>query len=140
MASIEMVYGNPWVVKGIEAASQSFKAGDPLTTSGGKWAIASAGTIKGIARGDASTVTDTALEVELINPNAVYSARYKASATAQALDGVVLDFDFTGTKGDLRLDESGATTDVYCVGFDSRDAVTTSGGRLLVRFLGALLT
>lgn len=136
-----MIYGNPQVVKGIEGTTgQTFKAGDPLKTNAGKWIIASAGALKGIARGDATGVENTALEVELINPNAVYSVRYQDEATAQALVGDVLDFVYPGTAGDYRLDEDGATTDVYCVALDSRDAVTTSGGRLLVRFLGALLT
>ena len=141
MASIEMVYGNPQVIKGIEGTTgQVFKAGDPLKTNAGKWIIATDGVIKGIARGDASAVEGTALEVELIDPSAVYSVRYKVGATAQTLVGSILDFNFAGTLGDLRLDESGAATDVYCVALDSRDAVLTSGGRLLVRFLGALLT
>ena len=117
----------------------SFSAGDLVKiATNGKVQIATAGVVTGIARRGYSGTEDTVQEVELIDPNAIYSARYKASATSQSLVGDCLDFTFT--VGGHTLDESSATTDVYCVGLDPRDAVTTSGGRLLVRFFGTLLT
>jgi hypothetical protein len=100
--------------------------------------IATAGVINGVATKSASGTTAADVEWEPICFDAVYSAHYKASATALALVGDCLDFTFT--VGAHTLDESGATTDVWCVGLDPRDVVTTSGGRLLVKFYGAMAT
>ncbi len=71
----------------------------------------------------------------MVNAHNIYSVAYKASATTQALVGDCLDFTFTA--GAHTLDEGGADTDVYCVGFD--DAVGTTSGRLLIRFKATLL-
>ncbi len=141
MASVEY-YAGPRVAPliGVEGATQTFHPGDlvKIDTSG-YIVIATSGAISGIARQHATGTTGAAIEWEPICADAVYSAKYKASATAQSLVGDCLDFT-TLTVGAHSLDESGATTDVYCVGLDPRDAVTTSGGRLLVRFYGTLLT
>jgi hypothetical protein len=140
MASVELYSETvPQVIVFPEhATSGSFSAGDLVKiATNGKVQIATAGVITGIARRGYSGTEDTNIEVELIDPNAIYSARYKASATAQSLAGDLLDFTFT--VGAHTLDEGSATTDVYCVGLDPRDGAATSG-RLLVRFLGALLT
>jgi hypothetical protein len=139
MASVQY-YAGPRVAPliGVEGATQTFDAGDlvKIDTSG-YLVVATAGVISGIARQDASGTTGAAREWEPICADAVYSAKYKASATSQSLVGDCLDFTFT--IGGHTLDESGATTDVYCVGMDPRDGALTSG-RLLVRFYGTLLT
>ncbi len=140
MASVEY-YAGPRVAPliGVEGATQAFHPGDLVTIdTSGYVIIATAGSIAGIARQHATGTTGANIEWEPICADAVYSAKYKASATAQSLVGDCLDFTFTVAAH--TLDESGATTDVYCVGLDPRDAVTTSGGRLLVRFFGTLLT
>ena len=140
MASVELVVpgGTPQVFNFPEdATSGSFSAGDLVKVhTNGKVRIATAGAITGIALKGYSGTADTATPVMLIDPDAIYSARYKASATAQTLVGDILDFTFT--VGAHTLDEGSATTDVYCVDLDPRDATGTSGGRLLFRFMGSL--
>jgi hypothetical protein len=141
MASVEWVSGTPpqaFVYPEGGSNNQAFKAGDLVKFVSGKVEIATSGAIDGIARTDANGDTDEDVVVELINLDSVYTARYTASATAQTLVGDILDFTFT--LGAHVLDESGATTDVVCVQLDPRDPVTTSGGRLYVKFLaGATL-
>ncbi len=125
--------GQPTVVLGKEAASQSFKEGDLVYfDSDGLVAISTAGEIDGIARKDASGTTSAEIPVELIELDAVYSCAYKASATTQTVVGTLADFTFT--VGAHTLDDSGASTDVYVVGIDPRDDLGTSGGRYLFRF------
>jgi hypothetical protein len=137
MASVSWQSGpSPQVVPAVEGAgTQTFKAGDLVKFSSGTVIVATAGAVDGIARRDATGTTNSVTEIELINLDSVYVCKYKASATSQALVGALLDFTFT--DGAHTLDESGATTDVYCVALDSRDAVTTSGGRLMVKFMAA---
>jgi hypothetical protein len=119
------------------ATDGTFSAGDLVQiATNGKVQIATAGSISGIAR-TAYGAENKVINVELIDPANVYSARYKASATSQSLVGDCLDFTFT--VGGHTLDESDAATDVYCVGLDPRDGAATSG-RLLIRFYGTLLT
>lgn len=127
------------VVNAQEGVSQSYKKGDLLKfDSNGYVVIATAGVIHAIAKEDATGVTATVTEVELIDFNELYVCYYKSSATAQNIVGQVADFTFTA--GAHTLDESGATTDTYIVCLDNRDAVGTSGGRVIVRFLGTLAT
>jgi hypothetical protein len=126
-------------IRGIEAASQTYDAGDLVDLdTAGHVIIATAGNILGIATKDATGTTSAVAEYEPISYEAIYSAKYKTSATTQSLVGDCLDFTFT--VGAHTLDESSATTDVYCVGLDPRDAVGTTSGRLLVKFYGALAT
>jgi hypothetical protein len=132
MASIERYTpGNPVVAKALEGSTQTYKAGDPVRLSAGYAVVAAAGQISGIARKDWS-VSGLACEVELIDPNAVYSVRCSTGLThAQTLVGTIADFVFT-TPGSMVL-ETG-TTDTYIVGLDPRDAAGTTSGRVLVRF------
>ncbi len=143
MASVELYSegGRPQVLPFPEDATHgTFSAGDLVFIhTNGKVRIAVAdGPISGIARTKYTGTTDSPIDVELLDPHAVYSARYKASATAQTLVGDCLDFVMT--VGAHTLNETGAGTDVYCVGLDPRDALGVSGGRLLVRFYPVLLT
>jgi len=136
LASVELKAGNPQVV-GIEEASagsaNDFYAGDLVKAdANGELVIATAGAITGIARRAASGTAGTVIPVELISDDNLYVAKYQAAATTEALIGDTLDFTFTA--GAHTLDESGATTDVDCVGLDNRDDVGTSGGRLIVKF------
>jgi len=136
MPSVAWIAGpDPVVVPAQEGSGQSYKAGDLVKWSSGQIVVATAGAIDGIARRDASGTQGTTCEMELINLDSVYVSQYKASATAQTLVGVVLDYTFTA--GGHTLDESGASTDVIGVALDPRDAVTTSGGRLYVQFMTA---
>ena len=131
MASVERYTpGNPVVVKGLEGATQTYKAGDLVKFSAGYVVIATSNAISGIARKDWSA-SAAECEVELIDPNAVYSTRLGTATThAQTLVGTIMDFTYTAGAHVL----ADGTTDVYVVGLDPRDAAGTSGGRLLVRF------
>ena len=140
MASVEY-YAGPRTgpIRGQEGATQTYEAGDLIKLdTNGYVVVATAGAINGIACKDATGTTGAVAEWEPICFDAIYSAKYKASATARALIGDCLDFTFT--IGGHTLDESGATTDVWCVELDPRDAVGTSGGRLLVRFYATMNT
>ena len=140
MASIERYDpGDPIVQKGLEGAStQTFDAGDPVKFSAGYVVVATAGAIHGISRTDATGTQSSTIEVELIDPNARYSVRCSTGLThAQTLVGTMADLDFT-TPSAMVLEDG--TTDTYIVGLDPRDAVGTTSGRVLVRFMGAVLT
>lgn len=102
----------------------------------GELVIATAGVIQAIARKAATGVDNTEIPVELINVHEIYVARYHADATSEALIGDCLDFTFTA--GAHTLEESGASTDVYCVGLHPDDGAVASG-RILFRFYGTLL-
>jgi hypothetical protein len=134
--SVELKAGNPQVVFIQEASAGSandFYAGDLVKVdSNGELVIATAGAITGIARRAATGTASTKIPVELISDDNLYVAKYKASATTEALIGDTLDFTFTASAH--TLDESSATTDVDCVMLDPRDDVGTSGGKLVVRF------
>jgi len=136
LASVELKSGNPQVVQIQEAAASSendWYAGDLVKTdANGELVIATAGAIMGIARRAATGTASTKIPVELISADNLYVAKYKASATTEALVGDVVDFTFTA--GAHTLDESGATTDADVVGLDPRDDLGTSGGRLVIRF------
>lgn len=139
MASVLAYTGlAPQVVQIQEAAGGSANDhydGDLVKTASGELAIATAGVILGIGRKTATGVASTYIPVELLNLNEIYVSRYYAAVTAEALIGDCLDYTFTA--GAHTLNESSATTDVYCVGL--LDPVGTTSGRLLVRFYSALL-
>lgn len=122
--------GNPVVVRALEGSTQTYLAGDPVRLSAGYVIVATAGNISGIAKKDWA-LSESECEVELIDPNAVYSVRCGTLTHAQTLVGTIADFIFT-TPGEMTL-EAG-TTDVYIVGLDPRDAIGTTYGRVLVRF------
>lgn len=141
MASVLAYTGLAHQVVPIEEAAASsandWYDGDLVkANSSGELIIATAGVILGISRKSATGVASTEIPVELLNPNEIYVAVY-VGTTAEALIGDLLDFTFTA--GAHTLSESGATTDVYCVGLYPQDGALASG-RLLVRFLSALLT
>jgi len=140
MASVERVMGEQGTVLRFpeHATAGSFVVGDLVKlASNGKVQIATADTMIGIAKRDASGTVDTQIEVELLSVDSIYRMRYKASATSQALVGDLADITYTA--GAHVLDESGAAqTEVYIVGLDPMDAVGTSGGRLYVRFHNAI--
>lgn len=105
--------------------------------SSGELVIATAGYIQGIALKTATGTASTVIPLELINLNEIYVVRYHTDATSEALIGDCLDFTFTA--GAHTLEESSATTDVYCVGLHPNDGAVASG-RLLVRFYASILT
>ena len=136
MASVERIAGNPQVVVAQEAAAgaaNAFYAGDLVQTdASGELIIATAGAHWGIAKRTATGTASTNIPVELISSSNLYVVKYHTDATSEALIGDTLDFTYTA--GAHTVEESGATTDVECVGLDTRDGAVASG-RLVVRFL-----
>lgn len=139
MGSVEYYSGpRSAPIRGIEAASQTYDAGDLVDIdTAGHVIIATAGHIAGIATKDATGTTSAVAEYEPINYEAIYVAKYHTDATSQTLVGDCLDFTFT--IGGHTLDEDSAGTDVYCVALDPRDGAIASG-RLLVKFYATLAT
>jgi len=119
----------------------AFHPGDLVKLdAAGELVIATAGAILGIAEKTATGTASTEIPVDLISADEELIAKYKAAATAVALAQDIADFTFTvSTTAGHTLDESGAATDVRIVDHDPRDAWTTSGGRLIVRFLDSAL-
>jgi hypothetical protein len=130
--------GNPVVVKGLEGAStQTFDAGDLVKFSAGYVVTATDGVIHGIARRDATGTQSTEIEVELIDKNAVYSAKVGSGEThAQTMVGTIMDFTFT-VAGEHYLSSSGGT-DTLVVALDPRDAVGATQGRVYFKFQDTL--
>jgi hypothetical protein len=114
------------------ATAGGFLIGDLVKyDAAGQVVIATSGAVAGIALQNASGTQATKILIEEITPDTKYVAVYKASATAQALVGDLVDFTFGA--GGHTLDETGATTDAYVVGF--KDAVGTTSGKLIIKFL-----
>ena len=141
MASVELKSGNPQVVQIQEAAASSendWYAGDLVKTdANGELVIATAGAILGIARRAAQGVDSTKIPVELISHDNLYVVKNTAAATTESLIGTTADFTFTAGAHYVT---TGGTTDVDIMGLDPRDDLGTSGGRLVVRFLGTAIT
>lgn len=112
----------------------SFAAGDLVKTdSSGQVVLATAGKILGIARRGYTGTQASTIEVELIDPNEIYVIAHQASATAQTMVGNEYDIDYTYGAQNVDTDNS-SYDEIQVVGLHPGDAVTTSGGRLLVRF------
>jgi hypothetical protein len=94
--------------------------------------VATTGAITGIARKN-WTSSGGATEVELIDLDALYTITC-ASTTANAALGSDADITFTTTAQTVTSNTSSGV-DVLIVALDPRDAVGTSGGRYLCRFL-----
>ncbi len=104
----------------LEAASQSFKNGDPVYFASGKITVAVAGSnlvdaLLGFARNNATGVTDTPVLVRAILDGDVFVMNYKPSgggsqATAQTLLGTLTNFDIhtTGSVNYLVANPTGA--------------------------------
>lgn len=134
MPSVERITGSPIVVKALETASQTYKAGDLVQFSGGSGRIivGTANSFCAIARKDAQSPTtgnDVECEIELLNAVDLYRMIQTAALTA-ALAGD--DFDITFTVGAHTIAVASGTPDGYIVALE--DAVGTTSGRLLVRF------
>lgn len=141
MASVELKSGNPQVVQIQEraaAVANEWYAGDLVKTdANGELVIATAGAILGIARRAAQGVDSTKIPVELISHDNLYVVKNTAAATTESLIGTTADFTFTAGEHYVT---TGGTTDVDIMGLDPRDDLGTSGGRLVVRFLGTAIT
>jgi len=139
LASIELYDGlHPHVLDFQEGTtSGSFEIGDLVKTdSSGQVVIATAGLICGIARKKYTGTAGTTIPVELISFEDIYSCKY-STTTAQSIVGDQATFTFTAGAHVLTTDASG--TDAEIVGLHPGDAVGTSGGRVLFRFLKSVV-
>jgi len=130
-------HGDPQVVDAYESSGSAndWYAGDLVKLdTNGQVVIAAAGQhiIAGIARKAATGTQGTKLELELIDPNAIYVMRAEASTTPlQANVGDIWDIVFT--PGAHTLNASAGTDGViYIVGLYPETAA--NGTRVLVRF------
>jgi len=134
MPSVELVTGNPLVVKALETSGQTYVAGDLVQFSGGsgRVVIGTANSFCAIARKKAQAPTtgnDVECEIELLDATNLYRMTQAAALTA-ALAGD--DFDITFTVGGHTIAVASGTPDGYIVALE--DPVGTTSGRLLVRF------
>ena len=116
-------------------SANDFYVGDFVKTdSNGQLVIATAGVRLGIALRTApgGSVANPNIDVELINPQSVYSIPYAATATLATMIGGTGDITYTPNGHYITV---GGTTDCVIIGFD--DPVGTTSGRCLVRFLQA---
>lgn len=112
--------------------SGSYENGDLVKTdSSGQIVLATAGTVLGIARKKYTGTQATELDVEVINFSDIYSMPY-STTTAQNLVGLAKDLVFTA--GAQTVTSTNTYKEVTIVGLDPRDAVGTSGGRVLIKF------
>lgn len=120
-----------------EAATQSYKAGDPVYLVAGKVTISDTDQhIWGIALADATGVTDTKTLVHVVHPDQVWVAQ-SDDATAQA--NVGNNYGLNLSAGACTIDVGDTTTVTVAVqNIDPAFALGTSGGFLWVRFIPAV--
>ena len=140
MASCIRKTGNTDIHEYQEAAASSandWYAGDLVRLdSSGELVIATAGHILGIALKAATGTASTLIPVDVLTDQDKISV---ACNTTTAETDLGATFDFTFTAG-AHVATAGGSTDSYCVDHDTINAVTTDGGRLILRILpGALI-
>ena len=135
MASFAYYSGNtPEALPCLEASGQSFKRGDAIKFVSGLATISTDGVVHGIAGQDASGTVNTVLVYYPPSYDNVYVA-YNSTTTAQTDVGSYFQIrDFTAGAMTVTASSAG-NLDFICVALDPRDAVGTSGGRVLLRFL-----
>ncbi len=114
------------------ATSGSFAKGDLVKTdSSGQVVLADAGNILGVALKGFTGTQGSVIPVAVLNFDAWYVMAY-STATAQALVGSTLDITFS--YGAQVVGTGTTTKEVEIIALHPGDAVTTSGGRLIIRF------
>lgn len=117
----------------------SFEVGDLVKVDGGKvQKVSSDENIFGIALKKYTDSEDSDIPVEVIDTSKIYVAEADTT-TAQTQVGNDYGLNI-GAAGSMSVDigDTG-TTSVVVVGLDPRDAVGATGGRLLVKFMSAVL-
>jgi copper oxidase (laccase) domain-containing protein len=125
---------NPQIITCLEGTTHgSFALGDIVyTDSAGRIILGTSNKVFGIAHAGYTGTAGTPLAVELINEFDLYSIPY-ATTTSQGIIGQYNDLTYTHDAQVVAATQ-GSNKDVFIVGLDPRDALGTSGGRLLVRF------
>jgi hypothetical protein len=122
-------------------SANAFYAGDLVQMdSSGELVIASSGVILGIAEKTATGTASTEIPVDVVSADEEFIGKYTSSATSEALAQDLGDFTFTvsATAGHT-IAVGGSDADLRIVDHDPRDPWTTSGGRLIIRFLDSAL-
>ena len=137
MASVEY-YSGPLIgpLPAVEGSgAQTFKKGDLVKFSSGTLVVATDGAIDGVAAINAVGTTSSAISYYPVGTDTLWVAK-NGSTTAQT--DVGLAFQFTTFSAGAQTGVAGTNwsqCDAICVALDPRDAVGTSGGRNVVRFL-----
>lgn len=133
----EKVSGSQYIIDAHEKAGQSaaWVKGELVNIdSTGRVVIAAAGAITGMALTAPSGTADTIIRIDCVFPDQVWAQKY-GTTTANTLEGLKKDLTFTTGSQDVAATNSSA--DVVIQKVDSRDALGTSAGRVLVRFVPA---
>ena len=113
----------------------SFERGDlvKIDTNGKVQIVSSDQNIYGIALKKYTGTEGTDIPVEVIDTSKIYVAEADAATATTQIGG---NFGLNiGTAGSMSVDVGDTTTtSVSVVALDPRDATTTTGGRLLLRF------
>jgi hypothetical protein len=135
MASFAFYSGNtPDALPCLESSGQSFKRGDAIKFTSGLAVISTDGATQGYAGQDASGTASTQLVYYPFGYDNIYLA-YNSTTTAATDVGSFFQIrDFTAGAMTVTASTNGQS-EFLCVALDPRDAVGTSGGRVLLRFL-----
>jgi len=136
MPSVELVQGNPIVVKACDDGGADFQAGDLVQfDSSGLVSVGATTSFCAIARKACSAVSGTATEIEMISPYNLYrmvGVTGTALAQTDVGDGFVVTFTEGAHYITVGTDSDGAV-------WDLEDAIGTDGGRYLVQFFDSVL-
>ena len=121
-----------------EAASQSFKNGEFVYLVSGKLTVfpSDGVAIAGMALQDASTVTDTAIAIQVARPGVVFEGNVSTSVTAITQVGTKYGIVRDGTNKWHHVDVSDTTnTRVVVVDMSPKDDVGDTYGRIYFEVL-----
>ncbi len=116
--------------------SNEFARGDLVYLTSGRLRICGGdpSAILGIAQEPDSAVQDTRIRVLVIRPGDIFVGKC-SSTTANAYEGENYGVVTTTTANTVDItDTTQSTVRVQCLKLDPRDAVGTSGGRMIVAF------
>ncbi len=122
-------------------SANAFYIGDLVRLdASGELIIATTGNILGIAEKVATGTSSTEIPVDVVSADEEFIMKYTTSATdeAHAQDLGDITFTLSATAGHT-VAVGGSDNDIRIVDHDPRDPWTTSGGRLIIRFLDKAL-
>ncbi len=121
------------MLRGIEKASSSWKAGDPLVADTGELTVDTTDPdgILGIAAADASGVAGAEARYIPWIPGILFEANIASGASARSQQFVAYGLVRDGTTGAYCVDTS-ETSAVACVVVDFVDPIGTTQGRVIV--------
>ncbi len=134
MPSVELVQGNPIVLRGRESGAAGYKAGDLIQLdSNGYVAVGATTSFCGIARKDEGSVANVECEWELLSPYNVYRMTGSGTlAQTDVGDGFVVTFTAGAHTIAVGTDSDGTVVQL-------EDPVGTVSGRYLVKFYDSVI-